>query len=163
LAVVMGAAALLGLLFFAVSIRVETIARSTELRNRSAQTRSAQTLTLLLRGLLSSALLAVPDQRDWTPVAEYLALALVAIGVAFSLDRWAGSQSGSTIARLLDAINPTSVTCSLLVVAAVILMLGHTVGIYVLVPALIAVLAGGAVNGWLTLVRLTNVLLRSSG
>jgi hypothetical protein len=158
LAVVMGAAALLGLLFVAVSIRVETIARSTELRNRSAQT-----LTLLLTGLLCSALLAVPDQRDWTPGAEYLALALVAIGVAFILDRWAGSQSGSTIARLLDAINPTSVTCSLLVVAEVILMLGHTDGIYVLVPALIAVLAGGAVNAWLTLVRLTNVLVRSSG
>jgi hypothetical protein len=51
-AVVMGAAtaALLGLLFVAVSIRVETIARSTELRERSAQT-----LTLLLTGLRSDA------------------------------------------------------------------------------------------------------------
>ena len=49
-AVVTGAAtaALLGLLFVAVSIRVETIAKSAELRNRSAQT-----LTLLLTGLPS--------------------------------------------------------------------------------------------------------------
>jgi len=40
-AVVMGAAtaALLGLLFVAVSIRVEIIAKSAELRNRSAQKR----------------------------------------------------------------------------------------------------------------------------
>jgi hypothetical protein len=61
-AVVTGAAAaaLLGLLFVAVSIRVETIARSAELRNRSAQT-----LTLLLTGKLVGALLTVPDQRSW--------------------------------------------------------------------------------------------------
>jgi hypothetical protein len=61
----MGAAtaALLGLLFVAVSIRVETIAKSAELRNRSAQT-----LTLLLTGLLVAALLAVPDQRKGLPV-----------------------------------------------------------------------------------------------
>jgi hypothetical protein len=53
------------LLFVAVSIRVETIAKSAELRNRSAQT-----LTLLLTGLLIAALLAVPDQRKWTLGAE---------------------------------------------------------------------------------------------
>jgi hypothetical protein len=115
----MGAAtaALLGLLFVAVSFRVETIAKSAELRNRSAQT-----LTLLLTGLLVTALLAVPDQRKWALAAEYLVLAFVVIGVALVLDRRAGSQSGSAIGRLLDAINPTFVTCSLLVIAAVILL-----------------------------------------
>jgi len=56
----------------------------------------------------------------------------------------------------LDAINPTSVTCSLLAIAAVILILGHTDGIYLHVPALIAVLVGGVVNAWLILVRLTD-------
>jgi len=68
----MGAAtaALLGLLFVAVSIRVETIAKSAELRNRSAQT-----LTLLLTGLLVAALLAVPDQRKWARGGEYVVLA----------------------------------------------------------------------------------------
>src|SRR5262245_18139449 len=103
-AVVMGAAtaALLGLLFVAVSIRVETIARSAELRNRSAQT-----LTLLLTGLLVAALLAVPDQRKWALGAEYLALALVVTGMALILDRRAGGQSGSAIGRRLDAINAT--------------------------------------------------------
>jgi hypothetical protein len=40
-------------------IRVETIARSAELRNQSAQT-----LALLLTGLLVAVLLAVPDQRE---------------------------------------------------------------------------------------------------
>jgi hypothetical protein len=107
--VVMGAAtaSLLGLLFVAVSIRVETIAKSAELRNRSAQT-----LTLMLAGLLVTALLAVPDQPKWVLGAEYLVLALVVTGVKD--------------------------------------------GIYLVVPALIAVLVGGVVNAWLILVRLTD-------
>ena len=149
----MGAAtaALLGLLFVAVSIRVEPIARSAELRNRSAQT-----LTLQLTGLLVAALLAVPDQRTWGLGAQSLALALVVIGVAIVLDRRAGVQRGSALGRSLDSINPTFVTCSLLVIAAVILILGHQDGIYFIVPALIAVLVGGVVNAWLILVRLTD-------
>jgi len=149
--VVVGAAtaALLGLLFVAVSIRVETIAKSAELRNRSAQT-----LSLLLTGLLAAVLLAVPDQRKWALGIEYFALAVVVAGVALTLDRRAGTRSGSTLGRSLDAINPTIVTCSLLVIAAVILILGHEDGLYFLVPALVAVLVGGVVNAWLILVRL---------
>lgn len=114
--------------------------------------RSARTLARLLTGLLVAVLLAVPDQRRWALGTEYLALALIVIGVAFKLDRLAGRQSGSAIGQLLDAINPTIVTCSPLVVVAVVLILG----LYLLAPALIAVLAGGVVNAWLILVRLTD-------
>jgi len=70
------------------------------------------------------------------------------------MDRRAGGESGSTIARRLDSINPTLITCLLPAVAAVVLILGHRDGIYLVVPALIAVLVGGVVNAWLTLVRL---------
>jgi len=151
-ATVMGAgtAALLGLLFVAVSIRVEAIARSAELRNRSAQT-----VALLLTGLLAAALLAVPGQHVWALGVEYLALVLVVSGVAILLDRRSGVRRGSAIGRRLDSTNPTLVTCSLLLAAAVVLILGHTDGIYVLVPALLAVLIGGVLNAWLILVRLT--------
>jgi hypothetical protein len=151
-AVVMGAATatLLGLLFVAVSIRVETIATSAELLNRSAQT-----MALLLTGLLAAALLAVPERRKWALGAEYLVLALVVTAVALILDRRAGGKSRSAVGRRLDATNPTIVTCSLLVISAIILILGHKEGIYFLVPALIAVLVGGVVNAWLILVRLT--------
>jgi hypothetical protein len=140
-----------GLLFVAVSIRIEAIAKSAELRNRAAQT-----LALLLTGVLAAALLAVPDQRKWALGAEYLVLAVVVGGVAFVLDRRAGAQRGSRIGRLLESINPTVVTCSLLVIAAVVLILGHKDGIYFLVPALFAVLIGGVVNAWLILVKLTD-------
>ena len=83
-------------------------------------------------------------------------LALVVTGVALVLDRRAGDQKGSAIGRLLDSINPTTGTCSLLAVAAVILLLGHENGIYLLVPALIAVLVGGVANAWLILTRLSD-------
>lgn len=149
-AAVMGTAtgALVGLLFVAVSIQVETIAKSPRLRNRSAQT-----LTLLLTGLLVAALLTIPDQPQWALGAEFLALALFVAGVTLMLNRWAGSPSGR-IERVLDVMNPTLTTSSLLVVGAVILILGHTFGIYFLVPALILVLVGGVVNAWLILVKI---------
>jgi hypothetical protein len=148
-AVVMGGAtaALLGLFFVAVSIRVEPIATSKELRNRSAQT-----VALLLTGLLAAALLAVPDQRTWVLGAEYLVLAALVAGIAFVLDRRAGMRRGSALGRRLDSLNPTILTCSLLALAAVILILGHEDGAYFLVPALIAVLIGGVLNAWLILV-----------
>ena len=76
--------------------------------------------------------------------------------MALILDRRAGGQDRSALGRLLGATNPTVFTCSLLVVAAVTLILGQKDGIYLLVPALIAVLVGGVVNAWLILVRLTD-------
>src|SRR5262249_53578373 len=117
--------------------------------------RSAQTLTLLLTGLLIAVLLAIPGQRDWELGSEYLALAVVFTGVAVVLDGRSGRRGGSAVGRRLDAINPTLLTCSLLVIAAVILLAGHADGIYLLVPALVAVLVGGVVNAWLILVRLS--------
>jgi hypothetical protein len=151
-AVVVGAAtaALLGLLFVAVSIRVETIAKSAELRNRSVQTLS----------LLNWAACRRPARRSRSPQ----------IGSRHRVPRAggrrrrrgtgarprAGSRSANTVGRSLDAINPTFVTCSLLVIAAVILILEHENRLYFLVPALIAVLVGGVVNAWLILVRLND-------
>jgi hypothetical protein len=79
----------------------------------------------------------------------------VVAGVAFALDRRTGSKTHSVLGRRLDSINPTVVTCSLLAAAAILLILGHRNALYLLVPALIAVLAGGVTNAWLILVRLT--------
>jgi hypothetical protein len=51
------AASLIGLLFVAVSIRIDFVARSQELRNRAAQT-----LSLFGTVLLTAILIAVPDR-----------------------------------------------------------------------------------------------------
>jgi hypothetical protein len=148
---VMGGAtgALLGLLFAAVSIRAEPIARSDELRSRSAET-----MALLSTGLLPSALLTVPGQAKWELGAEFLGPGLVTTGVGIVLDRRAGSGTGNAFAQVLDAANPTSVTCALLFAVGVVLALGHRWGLYLLVPALFAVFVGGVINAWLILVRL---------
>ena len=141
--------ALLGLLFVAVSIRAEPIARSAELRNRSAQT-----MALLLVGLLASALLTVPGQAKWVLGAEFLGLAALASGVGAVLNRRAG-ETGDALGRVLDNANPTLITCALLLAVGVVLVLGHRDGLYFLVPALFAVLVGGVTNAWLILVRLS--------
>lgn len=152
-AVVIGAAtaSLLGLLFVAVSFRVETIARSLELRSRSSQT-----LTLLLTGLLVAALLVVPLQPKWALGVEYLVLALVVAGAPRWLDRRAESPSGNRVAQLLDMLNPTIAACSLLVVTGVVLIVGHRQGLYLLVPAVFSVLVGSFANAWLILIGLAN-------
>ena len=74
-------AALLGLLFVAVSIRVEVIAGSVELRNRAAQTG-----VLFLTGLLASLLLVIPEQERWLGV-EFLVLAGAAGATILALGR----------------------------------------------------------------------------
>jgi len=47
------------------------------------------------------------------------------------------------------------ITCALLLAVGVVLVLGHGDGLYLLVPALFAVLIGGVTNAWLILVRLS--------
>jgi hypothetical protein len=151
-AVVIGAAtaALLGLLFVAVSIRAEPIRRSDALRNRSAET-----VALLLIGLLGAALLTVPGQDDRVLGVEYVVLAVASAVIAIVLDRRAGKTS-SAFADVLDATNPSWVTCVLLLAAGIVLVLGHRSGLYVLIPALFAVLVGCVINAWLILVRLSD-------
>jgi hypothetical protein len=90
---------------------------------------------------------SLPDWGSGLGV-EYLALPPVVASVALILDRRAGNQSRSAIGRSLEAINPTVIKCSPLVIAAVALILGHKDGIDFLVPALVGVLVGGVLNAW---------------
>ena len=76
------AASLIGLLFVAVSIRIDVIARSQELRNRAAQT-----LSLFGTVLLTAILIATPGQATQALGAELTALAVIAGGGLFVLDR----------------------------------------------------------------------------
>jgi hypothetical protein len=138
-------AALLGLLFVAVSIRAEFIARSVELRNRATQTG-----VLFLTGLLAS-LLLIPEQERWLGL-EFLVLAGVTGATVLALDRRAERDpTGSRAGHLLDLATPNS-ACLLLAAAGLLLLLGQGWGVYLFAAAVIVVLVGGTANAWLLLV-----------
>ena len=149
------AAGLTGLLFVAVSIRIEVIAKSQELRNRAEQT-----LALFVTVLFISILLAIPDQSQRVLGVELVALALITGVGHLALDRRAKidpdtrDASAHAIAALLDAIAPNAITSVLLLIAGLLLVFGVDAGLDVLVLPVLAGLAGGVINAWLLLTKL---------
>jgi hypothetical protein len=145
------AATLTGLLFVAVSIRIASIARSQELRNRAAQTLSLFGIVLII-----SVLIAIPGQAYRTLGAELVVLAVVTGTGLHILDRRAkGESSDQAIAPVLEAVAPTTVTSLLLLAAGIVLVLGVHAGLYVLVGPVLAALVAGAARAWLFLTKIT--------
>ncbi len=143
-------AALIGALFVAVSIKIETIARSVELRNRAAQA-----LGVFVTPLLATILLAIPGQPGFVLGAELLALALVAGGTALALDRRAKRhRDNTTVARVLEVATPNAITSILIAVAGLLLVVHVEAGVYLLVPAFVAGITGGVLSAWLFLTRI---------
>jgi hypothetical protein len=149
------AAALIGLLFVAVSIRVNVIAASKELRNRAAQA-----LSLFVTVLLVAIVLAIPDQAYGVLGGELIALAVILTAVLFALEHRARSDAGGAgsqpVAKTLEAISPNSITSVLLLASGVAVALGVHAGLYILVAPSIAALAGGVVSAWLLLTKVTD-------
>lgn len=149
------AAALTGLLFVAVSIRIDVIAKSQELRNRAAQT-----LALFVTVLFIAILLAIPDQSYRVLGIELLALALIAGGAMLYLDRRATidpsthSTSAHQVALILDAVAPNALTAILLLVAGALVFFGVHAGLDVLVLPVVVALAGGVISAWLLLTKI---------
>lgn len=147
------AAALTGLLVVAVSIRIEVIASSQELRNRAAQT-----LTLFATVLLVALLLSIPDQAYWVLGAELLVLDAVTVATLLFLDWRAKTapdvHTTGAIAAMLQAAAPNSVTSILLFLAGGLLVAGIHAGLYLLVSPVLIALAGGVVSTWLLLTRI---------
>jgi hypothetical protein len=145
------AAALTGLLFVAVSIRVAYIARSQELRNRAAQT-----LSLFGTVLIVAVLIAIPGQAYRTLGAELVVLALITGAGLYILDRRAkGDRSNQAIAPVLEAVTPIAVTSLLLLAAGTVLVLGVHAGLYVLVGPVLIALVSGIASTWLLLTKIT--------
>jgi hypothetical protein len=97
------AATLTGLLFVAVSIRIDYIARSQELRNRAAQT-----LCLFGAVLITAVLLTIPGQAYRTLGLELIVLAVITSVSLYLLDRRAKiNRSSEPIARGLKCWLPT--------------------------------------------------------
>jgi len=106
-AVIIGgaSAAMVGLLFVAVSIKVEVIARSVALRARAAQT-----MTLFLVAVLAAVILGIPAQPLWVFGVLMLTLGLLTATVLTLLDRQAErvNDDGTSLTRTLSAITPSA-------------------------------------------------------
>jgi hypothetical protein len=141
------AGALTGLLFVAVSIKSDTLAKS-----RSLGSRAAQTLVLFMMSALAALILVAPQPGDALG-AELIALA-AACGVVLNvLDRRGGHDATSRVARYVERASPNAVASVLYGVAGITFLLPAGGGLYWLIPAAISSLVGGVINAWLFLVR----------
>jgi hypothetical protein len=137
----------MGLLFVAVTLRIDAISRARDLRSRAAQT-----LTLFALALVTALLLAVPRQPQWVFGAELIALAVCGGTAMLALNERAQRvPHQDPIARLLDQVGPNLTTLALIGAAGVSIVLNVTWAIYLLVPATLAALVGGVASAWVFL------------
>jgi hypothetical protein len=141
------AGALTGLLFVAVSIKSDALARS-----RNLSSRAAQTLVLFMTAAISSIVLVAPGPRAALG-AELLALSAISGIALFVLDKRAGHDQGSRLARYLEAASPNAVTAVLVGIAGLTFLLKAGGGLYWMLPAVLASLVGGVINAWLFLLK----------
>jgi hypothetical protein len=148
--------ALTGLLFVAVSIKSDMLARS---RNLGA--RAAETLVLFMIPVLVSLLLVAPQPQDALG-PELVAVAVLSGAVLLVFDQRAGGDSGGRnrddldlVTRYLNRYAPNSFAPILTLVAGVSFILTAGGGLYWLIPAMAMSLLGGVVSAWLFLVKVT--------
>jgi hypothetical protein len=141
------AGALTGLLFVAVSLKSETLARS-----RSLRSRAAQTLVLFMTAAIAAILLVAP-QPGSALGAELLAVAAVSGTAVLVFDRRAGHDQDSGVARYIERASPNMITAVLVALAGLTLLLKAGGGLYWMIPATLASLVGGVINAWLFLVK----------
>jgi hypothetical protein len=145
------AGALTGLLFVAVSINGDALARS-----RSLRSRAAQTLVLFMIAVLLGLLVVTPQPRIALG-GELIALAALGGAILRVLDRRAGAaaEDANRAERYIERFSPNLVTAVLVAVAGLTLAIRAGGGLYWLLPAAVASLLGGVTSAWLFLVRVT--------
>ena len=141
------AGALTGLLFVAVSIKSDVLARS-----QSLSSRAAQTLVLFLTPAIIAVTLVAP-QPGAALGAELLGVAAVSGTAVLILDRRAGQDPGNTWARYIEQASPNMLTSILVAIAGITFLVKAGGGLYWIIPAVLAGLVGGVVNAWLFLTK----------
>jgi hypothetical protein len=141
------AGALTGLLFVAVSIKSDALAKSLSLRSRAAQT-----LVLFMTSALAALILVAP-QPGHAFGGELIGLAAVSGAVLVVLDHRGGHDPTSHVARYIEVASPNAITCVLFGIAGLTFLLSGGGGLYWLIPAVVSSLVGGVINAWLFLVR----------
>jgi hypothetical protein len=141
------AAALVSLLFVAVTLRIDAMSRAPDLRGRAAQT-----LTLFVVALVVAIVLTVPAQPQWVLGAELIAIALLGGAAMLALNMRAEKvPHQDPIARVLDRFGPNATTIAFIGGTGVATTMKVDWGIYLLVPAQLAALIGGVFSAWLFL------------
>ena len=142
--------ALVGLLFVAISLNRDRIARHPELRASAAQT-----LIVFMLPLIIALLLLTPRQP-----ARVLGMEILILGVGHGLGlamvgrgkRGTSGKSNTRLASLVNVITPNFLTTVLVLAAGASVIAGHANGLYLLVLAVVVALILGVANAWLFLI-----------
>jgi modulator of FtsH protease len=143
--------ALIGLIFVAVSINRQRVDAYPALRAAAGQTLIISVLPLLL-----ALEILIPDQSLLALGVEVLVTGVAQSVALIFLGQWmrrTSAPSHSRLSRLLHATSPTFLITVVVLVAGIILVTGHSGGLYWLVPAIALAWVGGTSNAWLFLVE----------
>src|SRR3954469_16863204 len=143
------AAALLGLLFVAVSINLEQVLRIAWL-----PLRAGETLGVLVVLLATAVFVLVPGQSPTALGLELAGTGLVLIGSDGALRIRRGRPPGAPARSIVVPAVIVACTGVPLVTAGATLVAGEGGGLYWTVPALLAGFAGAVFNAWVLLVEI---------